>query len=300
MRLNRLNSISVCRGDSLPQLHRRKFPRPPRRSNRSGNVCEKTWADSWPLSRRINLRFLIIALLLLALSACAPGRGKTENDAEVHYMLGVSYLQANDPTRALQEFLLAEEIEPDDAKLQAALGQAYFYKKSFADSEQHYLQALKLDKGNPMHQNNLAALYMELERWDDAISYFHQAATNLIFSRPEVAWTGYGYAYFKKKDYVTAIDAYVKAIEQNRNYPQAYVRRAETFFALDQPEKAVVDCERALEIYPDYALAHYNLALANMKLRKAGAAITHFQRVIDLIPDSDLAHQSKSYLLVLK
>ncbi|NIQ95107.1 MAG: tetratricopeptide repeat protein, partial [Desulfuromonadales bacterium] len=92
-------------------------------------------------------------------------------------MLGVSYLRADDPTQALQEFLLAAEIEDDDAPLQAGLGQAYFMKKSYADAERHYLKALRLDKGNPKYQNNLAALYMEMERWDDAIDYFEKAAT---------------------------------------------------------------------------------------------------------------------------
>ena len=57
---------------------------------------------------------------------------------------------------------------------------------------------------------------------------------------------------------------------------------------------------QALEIFPDYLLAHYNIALSNMKLRDIDKAIEHFGRVVELAPDSDLARQSKSYLLVLK
>lgn len=245
------------------------------------------------------MRFLIVALILIFLSGCAPN-GKAMNRAEVHFMLGVSYLQADEPSQALNEFLQAEEIEPDDAPLQAGLGQAYFAKKSYTEAEKHYLQALKLDKDNPKYENNLAALYMETKRWDDAIRYFHKAASNLLFSQPEVAWTGYGYAYFMKGDYLAAISAYKKALDQNWRYPQAYVRRGEAFDALGKPGKAIADYEQALKLYPNYSLAHYNLAITGMKLRKVDMAINHFSKVVDLAPDSNLANQAKSYLLVLK
>jgi len=236
---------------------------------------------------------------LFLAAGCVAVDGKKDS-AEVHFMLGVSYLRANDATQALKEFLRAEEIEDDDAPLQAGLGQAYFMKKSYAESEKHYLKALKLDRDNPNYENNLAALYMEMQRWDDAIKYFESAATNLLFAHPEVAWTGYGYAWFMKGENVKAIDAYIKAIEQNSRFPQVYVRRGEVFNALGQPGKAIADYKKALEIYPDYLLAHFNMAITNMKLRDTDSAVKHFGRIVELAPDSELARQSKSYLLVLK
>ena len=69
---------------------------------------------------------------------------------------------------------------------------------------------------------------------------------------------------------------------------------------ITEPAKAITDYKKALEIFPDYLLAHYNIALSNMKLRDIDKAIEHFGRVVELAPDSDLARQSKSYLLVLK
>jgi len=215
-------------------------------------------------------------------------------------MLGVSYLKSNDSTQALKEFLKAEEFEDDDAQLQAALGQTYFLKKAYADSEKHYLKALKLDEDNPKFENNLAALYLQWERWDDAMFYFHKAATNLLFPQAEVAWTGYGYALFRKGEHVKAIDAYMKAIDQNWRYPQAYVRRGEVFYALDKPGKAISDYRQALKLVPDYALAHFNFALSSMKLQDNQSAIEHFNKVVTLRPESDLARQAKSYLLVLE
>ena len=67
---------------------------------------------------------------------------------------------------------------------------------AFPDAERHYLRAVRLDRDNPLYQNNLAALYLDMERWDDAISHFRKAADNLLFTNPEVALTGIGYAYY--------------------------------------------------------------------------------------------------------
>jgi len=238
----------------------------------------------------------VAALLLFGCVAL----NETENQAEVHFMLGVSHLRANDPTQALQEFLQAEEIEPDDAQLQAGLAQAYFLKRSYQEAERHFLKALDLDKNNPKYQNNLAALYLETERWNDAIAYFEKAGSNLLFPHPEVAWTGYGYAWFRKGDPMKAIDAFIKALEFNPRYAQTYVRRGEVFYDLGQPGKAAAEYRKALAISPDYLLAHYNLAITNMKLRQVDSAIEHFDRVVALAPDTELARQSKAYLLVLK
>ena len=66
------------------------------------------------------MRFVSFAVLvcLLVIVGCTPV-AKKEN-AESHYKLGISYMGTGDPTTALREFLLAEEVEPDNAELQAA------------------------------------------------------------------------------------------------------------------------------------------------------------------------------------
>lgn len=258
----------------------------------------RTSGDSSRRYRSIALRILITVLIASMLFGCASSKQKAK-DFEVHFMLGVSYLRANDPTSALKEFLLAEAIEQDDAPLQAALGQTYFMKKLFTDSENHYRQAVDLDRNNPKFENNLAALYMEMERWQDAQVLFKKAALNPLFSQAEVAWTGYGYAAFKSGDHLKAIDSYMKAINANVRYPQAYVRRGEAFAALGKPGKAIADYQHALKLYPNYPLAHFNLALVHMNLKEKRLARKHFGEVARLVPESDLGRQSKSYLLIL-
>jgi tetratricopeptide (TPR) repeat protein len=246
------------------------------------------------------LRIVTFALfgVLLFFVGCAPV-SKPDN-AKAFYMLGVSYLRTGDPTSALREFLKSEAIESDDSDLQAALGQVYLQKKAYAKAEQHYLYALEIDSDNPQSQNNLAALYLEMARYNDAIEYFQLAADNLLFPRPEVAWTGIGYAEFKKGNHSAALEAFERAIAVNWRFATVYFRRGEVYFDLDQVDTAISEYNIALEHAPNFASVHYSLALALMKNRNIDQAISHFESVIKIAPNSQLAHQSKTFLRVIK
>lgn len=75
-----------------------------------------------------SLCWSLLLLVSLALLACGGPR-KSSNVGQVHYILGLSYLQEQNLTLALKEFLLAEEVDPDNADIQASLGQAYQLKR---------------------------------------------------------------------------------------------------------------------------------------------------------------------------
>ena len=139
-----------------------------------------------------------------------------------------------------------------------------------------------------------------MERYDDAIKYFRLAAANLLFARPEVSWTGLGYAEFKKGDYSAALVAFEKAISVNWRFPDVYVRRGDTYFALGQIDQSIADYNTALDHAPDLVPAHYSMALALMKKRQVDQAITHFELVIQLAPDSQESRESKTFLRVIK
>ena len=96
-----------------------------------------------------------------------------------------------------------------------------------------------LSDGAPQYYNNLGALYLTAERYDDSIAAFRKAAENLLFASPEVAWAGVGYAYFQKHDYAAAERYYKKARELNPRYTQALFRLGELYYGQDRPVEAV-------------------------------------------------------------
>jgi len=242
----------------------------------------------------LSVFFLVMPLVF----GCTPSRPVTD-EPNANYLLGVSYLKEGNATLALKELLAAESSHPRDPDVHAALGQAYHMKKAFPQAEKQYKRALELDPDNPRVENNLGALYLDLGEWDLAIQHFQKAADNLLFTEPEVALTGLGYANFKKGEYLAAIEAFKQALNQNPRYSPAHFRLGETYLALDRTDLAIASLQQALSLSPRYVDAYYQIGLAYAKAERLSDATRSFQEVIRLAPDSESARLSRSHLLNL-
>lgn len=247
-----------------------------------------------------SLVWFLLLLLSLSLLACGGGSRKSSNVGKVHYILGLSYMQEQNITLALKEFLLAEEVDPDNADIQASLGQAYQLKKALPLAEKHYLRALKLKPDDPRLQNNIASLYLDMKRWDDAGRYFQAAASNLLFANPEVALTGLGFAHYNQGRYHDAIAAYKQALGQDPRYLQAHFRLGEAYYALDKIDLAVSAYQQAQALAPGEALVHYQLGLCFMKKNEKNKAIEAFAETIRLAPGAETARLAADYLKLLQ
>jgi type IV pilus biogenesis/stability protein PilW len=248
------------------------------------------------------LRFFVVFTvgILVTLTGCSSGKDSpAKQKARLHYQLGVSSLSDNNPSQALQELLQAEAIDSDDAEIQSALAQAYLQKRAYELAEQHYLRAISLSGGAPQHYNNLGALYLTMERFDDAITAFRKAADNLLFPAPEVAWGGIGYAYFLKRDYPAAERAYRKARELNPRYFQAALKLGELYYGQERNAEALELFVKATELAPRSAAAQYWLGLTQLKLKNPAAARKAFEETVRLAPDSEPGRLSKNYLKTL-
>ncbi len=250
----------------------------------------------------MHLRLVLLILTLsIGLAACTGSpSGKLAQDAKSHYLLGASALAENNPTQALQEFLLAEKADRRNADIQAGLAQAYMSKRAYDLAEKHLLRAIDLSHGDPRHYQNLGALYVTVERYDEAIAAFRKAADNLLFATPERAWDGIGFAQYLKQDYAAAERAYRKSLELNSRYAQGYFRLGELFYAQNRTAEAVDAFSRAVELEPRSANSHYWLGLAAMKTNNDTLAQKSFSVVIKQAPDSEQARLARNYLKLLQ
>ncbi|MDT8441876.1 MAG: tetratricopeptide repeat protein [Desulfuromonadales bacterium] len=248
----------------------------------------------------MRIRILCGLLAGILLTACVSVDSTSPPDgARYHYLMGVSALNENNPTEALRELLAAEKLDSRDAEIQAGLAEAYFRKEAYDLAERHYLRAIDLSAGDPTHHNNLGALYLNMERFDDAARQFQTAADNLLFDRPEIALTGLGLARFQLGDYPAAERAYQKALRLAPRYVQSSFRLGELYFAQDRPVEALVQFTRAVELSPNFVQAHYWLGLTYMKTEQPEAAKQAFIQVVKLAPDSEQARLALQYLKIL-
>jgi len=222
-----------------------------------------------------------------------------KNQAKSHYTLGISHMQSGSPTMALKELLQAAKIDSGDAEIPAALAQAYQAKKAYPEAKKHYQRALDISGNDPRYQNNLGALFIDMEEWDKAIESFGKAAENLLFMRTEVALTGIGYAYFKKGDFPAAVNYYQQARGIAPGFAPISMRLGEVYYALGQDVPARDELEKAIKLSPNYSEAHYRLGLINLREKNIRKAAEEFRQVVALSPDSEWGLQAANFLKTL-
>jgi Tfp pilus assembly protein PilF len=248
-------------------------------------------------------RFILtgFTFLLVVLVACVPVKEKKseKESAKYHYSLGFAALSEQNPTDALKEFLQAEKYDARDPEIQAGLAHAYWLKRAYAEAEKHYKNALELSNNDPQYYNNLAALYLSTERYDESIDAFRKAADNILFDRPEMAWTGIGLANYQKQDYPAAEHAYRKAMEINPRYYLAPFHLGELYYNLDRPVEALDMFTRTVELAPGFPNAHYWQGLVYMKMKETAKAKDSFQEVVNLAPQSETARLARNYLKII-
>ncbi len=243
-------------------------------------------------------RSMVLAAAVMLLWSCAPVK-QNQQEAQTHYSLGVSYLREPNVTSALREFLKAVELDPRNADYHEALAHAYHLKNAYPEAEKHYLEAVRLSGGDPNYYNNLGALYLDMQRWDDAVENFRLAAGDLLFAQPEVAFTGAGTALVEKGEPLEAIEYFQQSLEKNRRYAPAHLHMGRAYQALGRPGPAIESFLEATRIDAGYAEAYYQLGMAYMKRKEDDKAREAFEKAISLRPGSELSRKAENYLKLL-
>ncbi|MCK5912900.1 MAG: tetratricopeptide repeat protein [Desulfuromusa sp.] len=240
-----------------------------------------------------------IVVLLLSLLSCATAGHEVSLDSQqatVHYQLAVAHLEANNPTLALKELLVAVQQDPESSAIQVVLAQTYQRKKAYSLAEKHYLIALELSENDPRYQNNLASLYLDMERWDEAIGYFDQASKNLLFVSAHVAVAGKAYAYFKKMDYLKALEYATDATKIAPRYASAYYLKSEIYRSMGDLDQEEVSLLRAIDIAPRFFKARYQLAILLLQKGLLEEAAEQLNPIVEFSPTSELGYKAKGIL----
>ncbi|SEA46832.1 Tfp pilus assembly protein PilF [Desulfuromusa kysingii] len=244
----------------------------------------------------------IFIVFVMALCSCVPAAQEVKSEAhqaDVHYKLAMAHLQADNPTLALKELLEAVKQDPENSSIQVALAQTYQIKKAYPQAESHYLKALELDKNEPRFQNNLASLYLEMEEWDKAIDYFSLAAENLLFVNAHVAVAGKSYAYFKKKDFATALTYANESLEISPRYASAYYLKSEIYHEIGDIDQEKFCLQRAIDVAPQFLSARYQLAILLLQENSVAEAAAQLKIITDVSPTTEIGHKANNILKTL-
>ncbi len=115
-----------------------------------------------------------------------------------------------------------------------------------------------------------------------------------------IAHNNLGNVLFKTGNVDEAMVHCQKALEINPDFAEAHNNLGDTLFQKGRVDEAIAHCQRALEINPHFAEAHNNLGNALLQKDRVDEAITHFQKALEIKPDFAEAHINLGSALLQK
>lgn len=214
---------------------------------------------------------------------------ETEPDnADVYNNMGVAYACVGDFEHAEKCYVRAIELDPELAQAYINLSDLYYKHGDLASA------LGTLQRGSYELQDNLtiahllARVYIEDQRWDDAIVELER----VLDGEPENydAYYDLGHVYFELGDYETAIDNFENVIsyEQNQNNELLYYALAQAYEANNQIDKAISNYLKAIAVNDKFTLAYKKVGILFLARNDYEDAIEYFENYLEFdIPDEE-------------
>ncbi|NXA36896.1 TMTC3 protein, partial [Eudromia elegans] len=221
-----------------------------------------------------------------------------KNNAKLWNNVGHALENEKNFERALQFFIQATQVQPDDIGAHMNVGRTYKNLNKTKEAEESYLIAKSLmpqiipgkkyaARVAPNHLNvyiNLANLIRANEsRLEEADQLYRQA----ISMRPDFkqAYISRGELLLKMNKPLKAKEAYLRALELDRTNADLWYNLAIVYIELKDPAEALKNFNRALELNPMHKLALFNSALLMQESGDARLRPEAKQRLLNYVKE---------------
>lgn len=183
----------------------------------------------------------------LLLSAPAADKKKEDPAAKKSEAADINYASGK-----------AGSLPPNTTGLSEMATQA-FAKKDWNKARRAYLEMLRSDPKNALTYANLGTVEEQAGNAKDAkLYYLHAVELNPALQQ---TWLALGLLSHEQGDNYLAVSALSRAIHEDPTDPKAHNYLAVVARTLGWIDAAEAELQRAIELKPDYANAHFNLAL---------------------------------------
>ncbi|MDY6854317.1 MAG: tetratricopeptide repeat protein [Thermodesulfobacteriota bacterium] len=248
-----------------------------------------------------NVRTFIIISVFFAhfINGCAEDKASLQQKSLLYLKLGVSHFRENDNTAALKELMKAKDLNPDDPQVYNVIGLVYLKKKDYSSAKENFNRALAINPSLSGVHNNLGTLYLELRQWEDAIGEFKKALSNPLYATPERALCNIGWAYYRMGDIGKAIESYNKALDISPDFYLAHYNLGIGYSSIDKVNEAIDEFRLSIHSNPEFADAHYQLGLIYFKMGRKDEARKRFKEVLRIAPRNETRKAAQRYLDIL-
>jgi tetratricopeptide (TPR) repeat protein len=233
----------------------------------------------------------------------ASQKQKDHADARAHQSLGLSYMRDGRVPLAIRELRAAVELNPKDKWSQLALAEAYRLRDLLPDAEKHALAALKLDPDFHEARLTLSGLYIQMERYPEAVKQTRVLIDDPTFPQPWTALTNQGYAQYRMGDLTEARKSLEEALEYHERYWQALLNLAILDTEEGLRQRAIERFEAVIALDPGplgKAEANYRIAEQYISMGDRGRAVEHLVAASSQRPNGPWGKRSEDYLKSLR
>lgn len=201
---------------------------------------------------------------LRAIDALKAQVRQDPNNPELRVTLGEAFAASGRRREAIEQLLAAIEIEPEYVSAYLDLALIAMLDKDYASAEGYFQKVLEVtetgeysevDQRREQAYYYLGELALVEERFEDAVGYFKTAA------------------------------------RIKRDASDTYVRLAQAYLGMEEPNLAFSELEKALAFDPNFAEANFEIARIYLDRDDLVNAAWHFRMAVDNAPEEDRAAQ---------
>jgi tetratricopeptide (TPR) repeat protein len=214
--------------------------------------------------------------------------GEHELDsAEAHNNLGVTYAEAGEKVKAIEQFKLAIKKKPDLASAHNNLGTQI---TELDKAVEEFKLALKYKPDFAEAHNNLGIAYAKRGQADQAIEEYESA----IRFKPDYEWAHYnlGVTYIQTGQTDKAIEEFKLDIQYKPDFTWAHYNLGVIYKKQGKRDKAIEEYQLAIKYEPNFAEAYNGLGVIYAQKGETGQAIEEFELALKYKPDFTEAHNN--------
>ena len=168
-----------------------------------------------------------------------------------------------------------------------------FSKRDWDTARKAYREMLQVDPENALVWANLGAVEQQAKNLDAAQSCFE--ASVRFNSALGQSWVALGLIQSAKGDRYKAVSSFTRAIHEDPLDPRPHNYLAIEARNLSWNDTALAELQRAIELSPEYGIAHFNLAAIYLDQKPPAKTLArkHYDKALALGIEKDEVMESK-------
>jgi type IV pilus assembly protein PilF len=245
----------------------------------------------------------ISALLAGCAVTSLTGKNSTDRDtAALHLQNGTVFFENRKYPSALNEFLQAERLDPNNPVTHNNLAMTYFVRERVDLAMKHINRAIELNPKYSEARNNRARILIERGLFDQAIIDANLVVQDLTYLAPIRAWNNIALAEFRAGRFKNSKKTSTEALKIDRSncaaqtiLGRSHLELGELKDAAETFDRAILSCK--LEGEDEAA---YFAGFTNYKLGRSAAAVSRLEHVLKDYPEGRYAQKAQSLLEIIR